>query len=293
MQPRRSSLFARQLIRVICAMAIVALASITLAAESIHLPFDVAISEENLPSEELPPTTVASPGAAASQGNANAQPPAIGDSGINAQIQPSAVPTDIAPLEVGSVQPKPQISDYSLEPYIKRARSESPALAASLRLTDQARGQILSGHNADAIQTLTRALSIDARNPYAFFYLGRTWLQRKNYDQAITFFRRAEIGFGRNPDWLGETLSFEGLANEQEGQTAPAVICYQKALRAEPGNLMSRVALTRLGAPIEAPPLAQPVSAPAGSPGGSMLEPPPSGGTLPPPPNSAPPKPAY
>jgi hypothetical protein len=282
------------MIPVIYAMATIALITVAASSKSsARPPFDVAISEESLPVEELPPSSVATPGPAGAQGFTS--PPQPTDSGTNAaQMQPSATPGDIAPLEVGSVQPKPQISDYPLEPYIKQARSESPGLAASLRLTDQAREQILSGHTSDAIQTLTRALSIDARNPYAFLYLGRTWLARKNYDQAITFFRRAQIGFSRNPDWLGETLSFEGLANEQEGQTAAAVTCYQKALQAEPGNLMSRVALTRLGAPVEAPPLTQPVSAPAGSPGASMLEPPPPGSALPPPPpDSAPPKPAY
>ena len=291
MRTRLSSGFARSMTPMICAIATVALALTTLATPSesnAQHPFDVAISEESLPAEELQTRSVPTPGAAATQGSASVPQPT--NSAINAaQTQPTATPGDIAPLEVGSVQPKPQISDYSLEPYIKQARSESPALAASLRLTEQARQQFLSGHNDDAIQTLARALSIDARNPYAFLYLGRTWLQRKNYDQAITFFRRAEIGFGRNPDWLGETLSFEGLANEEAGQTTAAVTCYQKAVQAEPGNLMSRVALTRLGAPDQAPPLAQPVS----TSGGSLLEPPPSGGSLPPPPNSAPPKPAY
>ena len=86
-----------------------------------------------------------------------------------------------------------------------------------------------------------------ASNPYAYFYLGRAYLGKKNYDQAITFLNRAETRLGANPQWLGETLAFEGLVNEQSGQTAPAIACYQKALVAVPGNLMARVGLTRLG----------------------------------------------
>ena len=57
---------------------------------------------------------------------------------------------------------------------------------------------------------------------------------------------RAQTHFGANPQWLGETLAFEGLTNEQSGQTSTAIAYYQKALVAVPGNLMARVGLTRL-----------------------------------------------
>ena len=156
-------------------------------------------------------------------------------------------PGDIAPLEVGSVAPQMQISDAPLDSLIQRVRTAQPALAASLRMTDQAREQILNHHEDDAIQTLTGAMSIDGGDPYAYFYLGRAYLEKKKYDQAVTFLSRAENRLGDNPQWLGETLAFEGLANEQAGQTPQAIACYQKALVAVPGDLMARVGLTRLG----------------------------------------------
>ena len=91
-----------------------------------------------------------------------------------------------------------------------------PALAASLRMTDQARERTREPSRGrrdpdSAARDLDRP-----SNPYAYFYLGRAY-REKNYDQAMTFFKRAEIGFGANPAWLGETLAFEGLANEQSG----------------------------------------------------------------------------
>jgi tetratricopeptide (TPR) repeat protein len=172
-------------------------------------------------------------------------------------------------------------------------------------MTDQAREQILNHHEDDAIQTLPRAMSIDGGDPYAYFYLGRAYLGKKKYDQAVTFLSRAENRLGDNPQWLGETLAFEGLANEQAGQTAQAVGCYQKALVAVPGNLMARVGLSRLGGseqagvqPVSAPgaPDAAPQEAPDAAPDAASEEDAPDAapdtGAAQPPPASQPPLPA-
>jgi tetratricopeptide (TPR) repeat protein len=210
-------------------------------------------------------------------------------------------PGDIAPLEVGSIAPQIQISDGSLDSLIQRVHTAQPALAASLRMTDQAREQILNHHEDDAIQTLTGAMSIDGGDPYAYFYLGRAYLEKKKYDQAVTFLSRAENRLGDNPQWLGETLAFEGLANEQAGQTPQAIACYQKALVAVPGNLMARVGLSRLGGseqagvqPVSAPgaPEVVPGEAPEAASEEDAPDAAPDSGAAQPPPASQPPQPA-
>jgi hypothetical protein len=259
-------------------------------------PIQIAFSEENIPAQDLPsavPTPEAGPSEdwvvvpasastvvapAASEPSAaasSASSPAPGDTSA-AQIEPTPMPspTDIAPLEVGSVAPQSQISDASLDALIQSVSTTQPALAASLRVTDQAREEIVSHREGDAIQTLGRAISIDGSNPYAYFYLGRAYIARKNYPQAITFLNRAEARLATNPQWLGETLAFEGLADEQAGQNAPAIACYQKALAAVPGNLMARVGLTRLSADQAAQPAGATDASSDG--GGSIPGPPPS-----------------
>ncbi len=265
-------------------------------------------SEENLPAQDMP-SIVATPQASpagdweevpesAPSGSDSAPnavnspadapvgaPSAAETNGAQVEPTPVATPTDIAPLEVGSVAPQGEISDSSLDGEIARVSATDPALAASLRVTDQARDQLLKGQEGDALQTLQRAISIDASNPYAYFYLGRANLEKKSYDQALTFLTRAETQFGGNPQWLGETLAFEGLVNERSGQTAPAIACYQKALVAVPGNLMARVGLTRLSGE-QAAPAIEPASAPAGPPDAA-----PEGNAIQPPPDSAPPPP--
>jgi hypothetical protein len=250
------------------------------------------------PSVPAAPVAGASPEAAPAAATSPSAPDANA-----AQLEPTPMPTpgDIAPLEVGSVAPQMQISDNPLDSLIQRVHTAQPALAASLRMTDQAREQILNHHEDDAIQTLTGAMSIDGGDPYAYFYLGRAYLGKKKYDQAVTFLSRAENRLGDNPQWLGETLAFEGLANEQAGQTPQAIGCYQRALVAVPGNLMARVALSRLGGseqagvqPVSAPgaPEAAPGEAPEAASDEDAPEAAPDSGAAQPPPASQPPPPA-
>jgi TolA-binding protein len=321
--------FSRARMRLIVAVHILAavwglvliLAPAAIAGDPIQL---VRFSEENLPAQDLPkevPGVVATPEAGpagdwvvapgsapansapassapdTAGGAAPPEPPSAASSPSPdhqtnaAQLEPTpvALPTDVAPLEVGSVAPQSQISDMSLQPLLQKVSAAQPALAASLRLTDQARGEISANDYGGAIQTLTRAISIDGSNSYAYFYLGRAYLAKKNYPQAITFLKRAEIGFGTNAEWLGETLAFEGLASEQAGDTASAIACYQKAVVSVPGNLMARVGLTRLGGSEQAAPAVQPVSTASGN---SSDQPPPAEPPVPPPPDSPPPPPA-
>ena len=264
---------------------------VAMAGEHIQI---ARFSEENIPAEDLPSAatpeagpaadwivvpassaTVSAHAAAAPAATASsASSPLPGETGA-AQVEPSPSPspTDISPLEVGSVAPQSPISDSSLDGLIQSYRGTQPALAASLRVTDQARDEILHHREGDAIQTLGRAISIDGSSPYAYFYLGRAYLAKKNYPQAITFLNRAEARFRANPQWLGETLAFEGMANEQSGQNALALTCYQKALVAVPGNLMARVGLTRLNADHAGQPTG---ATDASSEGGAIAGPPPS-----------------
>ncbi len=170
--------------------------------------------------------------------------------GINptpATPSPISTPAEIAPaIDVGSIATTPEISDSSLAPLI--ASAPTPARAASLRITEQQRLQLERGHTDDAIRELAHAISIDPSNSYAYFYLGRAYVARRDYAQAQTFFKRAEIGVASNSAWLGETYAFEGVCLEQAGKSANAVAEYQKALAASPGNLTARVGVTRLSA---------------------------------------------
>jgi len=180
-------------------------------------------------------------------------------------------------VDAGTLTPSPGLGSVSLEPEIDKAAE--PALAASLRLTESARRKIAADQIDDAMRELTRAISIDPSDAFAYYYLGRAYLQKKNYEQALTFFRRAEIGFSERPEWTAEALSYQGACYEELGRPNDAMQAYQRALSASPNNLMARVGYGRVapaGGPVQnldapppaedisvAPPGEQPESAPA------------------------------
>jgi hypothetical protein len=202
----------------------------------------------------------------------------------------ASAPAEVAPaIDVGSIATTPQISDSSLTPLIDTA--PTPARAASLRITEAQRVELERGHTQDAIRELAHAISIDPSDSYAYFYLGRAYVARRDYGQAQTFFRRAQIGLASNSAWLGETYAFEGLSLEQEGKSAEAAAAYQKALAASPGNLTARVGVTRLSAFM---PAAATAPAPTGdldepAPAEPEIAPAPAEAPAPPPPASRPP----
>jgi hypothetical protein len=268
----------------------------------------VAFEEESIPAADLgSPSPAASPSPSEDSNSGSdtwqkvptTQPPASAAQASPTGFQavstappgspaiPQAAPTaaDIPPaMDIGSLAATPQISDSSLEPLIQVA--PTPARAASLRITEKQRVELERGHVDDAIRELEHAVSIDPSNSYAYFYLGRAYVARKGYAQALTFFKRAEIGLASNSAWLGETYAFEGVSLEESGKSNEAEAAYQKALAATPGNLTARVGATRLAAFAPGPPAAAPV-AEAAQPAPDADEPPPAPDEAPPPPAPA------
>ena len=271
-----------------------------------------AFQEQSIPAADLTPTVTptpgagaaASPGASASKATgvassaqtvgsssaAGATSPPVGASPAGSE-SPAAEPTEIPPaIVIGSIAPSLKLSDQPLNQLI--AAAPNPARGASLRMCEEARQEIDAGRYDVAIRDLGRSISIDPSNSYAYVYLGRAYILKKDYKQALTFLGRAAAGLGADPMWRAEALAFEGLAYEQAGQPTDAVNVYRQALAITPGNLTARVGATRLaaysqpssvatpaaadGAPIpgppsswpapEAPPAAPPPTAPDASP---------------------------
>ncbi|MGH7840492.1 MAG: hypothetical protein ACREQT_03120, partial [Candidatus Binataceae bacterium] len=211
-----------------------------------------ADEDENIPepmASDLTPTPSMTPtpdlGSDANPAGAN-QALATGDAA------PSAAPSEPPPaLDLSASAPTPDLGAASLTPEIRNAAS--PARAASMRITEQARRELSRGAADVALRDLGHAVSIDGGNPFAYYYLGRAYLTRKNYAQALTFFQRAELGFAGRPDWRGETLSFEGACEEELGREPDAAKAYQQAVADAPGNFRARVGYGRLGASVAEP----------------------------------------
>jgi hypothetical protein len=227
-----------------------------------------------------PPAQTATVAPGATVASAHSAPTADANNGAGGPLTGGATrggageqEADLGPppaLDLGASESGPDLSSTSLAGEIKKA--DTPARAAALRVTEQARADLAAGKTDDALRDLGRAVSIDPGNPFEYFYLGRAYVARRNYAQALTFFKRAEIGFGARPDWLGETVGFEGACYEELGQMTDAALAYRRALGSAPGNLRARVGYSRLSSYL--PSAATAEAATAGAPANEAVPPP-------------------
>ena len=203
---------------------------------------------------------------------------------VTGEPAPQASPSEAPPpYDVGSVQPTAPVSDQPLNPLIDSSKDQ-PALNASLRFVEQGRHAIGASRLDEAIRDLGRAVSIDPTDPYAYFYLGRAYMIKKDYGQALAFFGRSEVGLRTTPAWLGEAKGFEGACLEEQGKFPAAAAAYKQALDIDPGNIMARAGYGRMNesqsaadaaaAPPAAPPSSDSAALPA--PNVNMAPPPPS-----------------
>jgi hypothetical protein len=243
---------------------------------------DTEVNEPRIP-EPMAPNDTASPNVAATPGTASVESPQNTDA-TGAQAPGAAATAPPPALDLSTAAAAPDLGTASLDPEIRRA--SSPALMASIRLTEQARIELGQGTTDSALRDLGRAVSVDPGNPFAYYYLGRVYLTRKNYAQALTFFQRAELGFAGRSDWLGETRSFEGACDEELGRAPDAAKAYQGAVAAAPGNFRAQAGYGRHG-----PATVQPVAADVSSSDSIITGPPPDAVPAPPPAAAPPPPP--
>jgi TolA-binding protein len=162
-----------------------------------------------------------------------------------AEPQPAAEATVPPPaLDADTMTVGPELGNESLDPEI--AKAIAPAMVASLRLTESARKHLADGQVDDAMRDLAGAVSLDSADAFAYYYLGRAYLAKKDYMEALTFFRRAEIGFNGRADWTAEALSYEGICEEELGKDTDALQAYKRALAASPNNFHARIGYGRL-----------------------------------------------
>ncbi len=255
------------------------------AVETPPPPWPVApLTEEDITPEATStpsPTETATP-TETPYGQTPAPTPTPGPTPTESPL-PTLTPEPTPQPDFSRVLPPGQVSDQPLKDEINA--QPLPTRKTSMRIADRARLQLLQQDPDEAIRTLGRALSIDAGDPYVYFYLGRAYLMKHNYQQALTFWQRAAISFSSNPKWLSEVLGFEGGVKERLGEIEEARDDFARAVKLDPNNLLARDGYSRLGPPAP-PPEAEPTEGPA------EAEPPPEEGAPPPPPNVGEPPPA-
>ncbi len=118
--------------------------------------------------------------------------------------------------------------------------------AASLRFTEEGKRFFESGKYVKALARFEKTVSIDAANPYAYYYLAKTHHQMGHYQDSLNFLDVAEPLLFREPHWLAEVHALRGENLYALGFFKRAVSSYSEALRWNRGNRMASEGLDRI-----------------------------------------------
>ena len=122
-----------------------------------------------------------------------------------------------------------------------------PNVSAALRLIEDGREQMRRGRFDLALDRFERSVTIDPTNAYGYYFLAQLHYRNKDYDQAIAFANRAVVLSARlDRSWLSRSFTLQGTVFEEVGRFPDARKAYQKAVQADPGNLVAQTGLARL-----------------------------------------------
>ncbi|HXN06796.1 MAG TPA: tetratricopeptide repeat protein [Nitrospiria bacterium] len=113
---------------------------------------------------------------------------------------------------------------------------ETPRRVASLRLTEQGRGELERGDVRKAMERFEKAIGLDPRNPTAYYFFAEARTRQGDYRQSLVLLDRAEQLLAGQNDWLMKVYLLEGEDYEGMGNKPEAVKRYQKVLAINPEN---------------------------------------------------------
>jgi len=125
-----------------------------------------------------------------------------------------------------------------------------PQRAASFRVAAEGVRALKQERSQEAEDRLERALTLDPRNPFGYFYLAEIRLRDGAFLQALVFLNQAELLFQGHPYWLSEVYTNRGRCHEGLGSMEEALDAYTRALEYNPWNETAREGLARVRAPV-------------------------------------------
>lgn len=130
-------------------------------------------------------------------------------------------------------------------PLTSKIDAATPAgRSAALRLTEEGRQRLAAGDPARAIELLERAVAVDARVPYTYYFLAEAHAESNHPALAHRFLDRAAQKLAAEPYWRSRVDELRGKLLADEGKTAESEAAYRRALDAWPGNRAAAEALT-------------------------------------------------
>ena len=122
--------------------------------------------------------------------------------------------------------------------------STPAARATALRLAEEGRQRLDAGDPSRAIELLERAIAVDARLPYPYYFLAKAHADLGHADLAQRFLDRAGQKLVHEPYWMSRVEELRGKLLADAGKPAEAEAAYRRALEAWPDNRVASEALT-------------------------------------------------
>lgn len=111
-----------------------------------------------------------------------------------------------------------------------------PERAASLRLTEEGKKLLQEKQYDVGLSRLEKAIALDSRNRYAYYYLAQAHFKLTHYQQSLNFLEIIAPVLAEEPDWLARLYALEGENYRALGFFDRADAKYVKALSLDPSN---------------------------------------------------------
>lgn len=132
-------------------------------------------------------------------------------------------------------------------PFEKAIQKETdPKRLASLRIVEAGKKELQNMRLERAAQEFSKAIEIDATNPYAYFYFAQARIRGQRMPEAVDLLDQAVTRFGKDDRWKSEALAVRGEVLESMKEYPRAKASFQEAVKASPGNGRAHQGLGRL-----------------------------------------------
>ena len=105
---------------------------------------------------------------------------------------------------------------------------------AALRIVEKARLLLENGDYLEAQRFLEKALIIDPKNPYSYFFLGVLMQKKENYEMSLGYFEKGLSLLPHHSFWLAQTHKHLGLGFYKLGNKNKAILHFEKSLKYDP-----------------------------------------------------------
>lgn len=122
----------------------------------------------------------------------------------------------------------------------------SPQRAVSLRLTEEGKNLLENQEYEKGLSRLEKAIAIDSRNPYSYYYLAQAHYLMTHYLQSLNFLEIAEPTFAEEPNWSARVFALQGKNYDALGFFGRADLSYVKALKRDPNNRVALEGITQM-----------------------------------------------